>query len=45
VTTLEGIIVDWDLFAANTDERETDEREGALDLLEICSKTAVTSLF
>lgn len=29
VTTLDGIIVDWDLFAANTDERE-----GALDLLE-----------
>ena len=29
VTTLDGIILDWDLFAANTDERE-----GALDLLE-----------
>ena len=29
VTTLDGIIVDWDLFAANTDERE-----GALEVLE-----------
>lgn len=29
VTTLTGIIVDWNLFAANTDQRE-----GALDLLE-----------
>lgn len=29
VTTLDGIIVDWDLFAANTDERD-----GAVELLE-----------
>ncbi len=29
VTTLDGIIVDWDLFVANTDERE-----GALEVLE-----------
>ena len=29
VTTLDGIVVDWDLFAANSDERE-----GAMELLE-----------
>lgn len=36
VTTLDGIIIDWDLFAANVDEREA-----AQDLLEHCRDLSV----
>lgn len=36
LTTLDGIVVGWDLFAANTDERD-----GAQDLLDNCRRLCV----
>ena len=36
LTTLDGIVVDWDLFAANADERD-----GAQDLLDNCRRFCV----